>query len=250
MPPQIVQRQRGVTSAREPLVRRLQHLLFCSTNDTDNLFSGGVDRTHNTRLNLRRATLLADDVLHPDLGVARERSMRERLRDIRLSGDAGSRTCTLMQLQRLLRVYGVTEFFSAAIEHLLTCCVDGGSDRSEHTSASISSAASSGPLFPFCRGSKHSIKPPRKARRISNFALPYDHDAPAVFDQRVQISLVTADVLRELRVPEFDSRSWCVGKPATSMAMPKAAMHENDGSPAGKDDVGPSGKAATMESKA
>jgi hypothetical protein len=70
-----------------------------------------------------------------------------------------------------------------------------------------------------------------------------------VIDEGFQISLVTTRVLRELRIPEFNSRFWCVGKPATSMAMPKTAVYEDDGLPARKDDIGPSGQAATMEPK-
>lgn len=81
-------------------------------------------------------------------------------------------------------------------------------------------------------------------------ALPDDSHSPSNDHELVQLSPVTINIRGELRLPEFFARSWCCRKPAAFVSMPEAAMHETDGTEAGKDDIRSARKVGRVKTKA
>jgi hypothetical protein len=87
-------------------------------------------------------------------------------------------------------------------------------------------------------------KPPR----IAEFALPNDQDAPTEFAQRGHVGEIPFAIALQLRQPKLRSRgrrlaSWAI------MAVPKAAMHEQDSCMTLQNDVGGPWKRTLVESK-
>ncbi len=85
-----------------------------------------------------------------------------------------------------------------------------------------------------------------KPARSSRGALPYGQDSPARLDQTGTVLFVPALVAADLLLPEPGP---CRGQPehGTLVAVPEAAMHEDRDSMSGKDEIGPAGEIADMQ---
>ena len=82
---------------------------------------------------------------------------------------------------------------------------------------------------------------------LFDFTFPDDDDAPTGGLQGCLFLFVAFDIAFEFLGPEFDVGFGHGGDFATFMAMPEAAIDENDGMPFGEDDVGMSRQFGGME---
>lgn len=84
---------------------------------------------------------------------------------------------------------------------------------------------------------KQPIQALRESVAVVSLALPDDDHFPTQSPQATVNALVSPHVLGEFATPERDARLRCVRKPTPRMAMPKAAVHKDDGPMASKDKI-------------
>lgn len=82
---------------------------------------------------------------------------------------------------------------------------------------------------------------------IFEFTFPHDQSLPAKSVQIAQCALITAHIFRQFRFPEVSARFGHSPFGALCMAVPKAAMHEDDLTARRKYEVGRARQARSMK---
>lgn len=84
---------------------------------------------------------------------------------------------------------------------------------------------------------------------ITGLALPNDQNVPAPIPEFCLRSEIPGYVSLKLRQPVFRSGSRQPSSEAALMAMPKAAMHEDDLAEGGEDEIGRAGQITPVKAK-
>lgn len=102
--------------------------------------------------------------------------------------------------------------------------------------------------LPVSKGwAQEAAQPSHKGLAIFEFTFPHNKSLPAKHVQVAQYALITAHIFRQLRFPEVSARFGDASFGAFCMAMPKAAMHEDDLTARRKDEIGRARQASSME---
>lgn len=82
---------------------------------------------------------------------------------------------------------------------------------------------------------------------LGEFAFPDGDDGPGESVEALGVEFVAGDVAGNLFFPESGVRLWFDVLGATSVAVPEAAVDEDDGAVLGQDEVGGAGESAVIE---
>lgn len=82
---------------------------------------------------------------------------------------------------------------------------------------------------------------------LGEFAFPDGDDGPGEGVEALGVEFVAGDVAGHFLMPELFVGLWNCVLGATSMAVPEAAVDEDDGAVLGEDDVGGAGESAVVE---